>query len=135
MLLITHDLGIVSSIADRVVVMYAGKVVEDGPTNEIIGSGRHPYTEALLRSSMLIAEADGRLYTIPGGTPKPGEVVTGCRFRSRCSYAEQFGIQEHCETVEPNLEECGGEHDHHARCWAVTSGQLQVRPLGSGRPV
>jgi peptide/nickel transport system ATP-binding protein len=132
MLLITHDLGIVATVADRVAVMYAGRIVEDGPTAEIIGGGRHPYTEALLRSSMLVPEADGLLYAIPGGTPKPGETITGCRFRARCAYADKLGIAAHCESVEPGLSSCG-DHDHHARCWAVESGMIEVHPLGSAR--
>jgi peptide/nickel transport system ATP-binding protein len=132
MLLITHDLGIVATVADRVAVMYAGRIVEDGSTSEIIGEGRHPYTEALLRSSMLIPEADGRLYAIPGGTPKPGQTITGCRFRDRCTYADKLGIAAHCESMEPGLSACGDE-DHHARCWAVESEQIQVHPLGSVR--
>jgi peptide/nickel transport system ATP-binding protein len=132
MLLITHDLGIVSTIADRVAVMYAGKIVEDGPTAEIMHEPRHPYTEALLRSSMLIPEADGHLYAIPGGTPRPGEKLVGCRFRARCTYSEELGIADHCESEEPKLSDCTETH-HHARCWAVEDGMLQVRPLGSER--
>jgi len=133
MLLITHDLGIVATVADRVAVMYAGKIVEDGPTSQIIHEARHPYTEALLRSSMLVPEADGRLYAIPGGTPKPGQQLTGCRFRDRCAYADKFGIAEHCESAEPGLADCGSDH-HHARCWAVEEGLLEVHPLGAERP-
>jgi peptide/nickel transport system ATP-binding protein len=134
MLLITHDLGIVATIADRVAVMYAGKIVEDGPTSQIINEARHPYTEALLRSSMLIPEADGRLYAIPGGTPKPGREIRGCRFRDRCAYADRLGIADHCETVEPTLCDCGPD-GHHARCWAVETGLLEVHPLGADRPI
>jgi peptide/nickel transport system ATP-binding protein len=128
MLLISHDLGIVSTVADRVIVMYAGEVVEDGATRQIIESPTHPYTEALMRSSLLVPDADGRLYAIPGGPPRPGEQVTGCRFRARCMYADSLGIAGHCESDEPGLHECGSGH-HQARCWAVEEGLIQVLPM------
>jgi peptide/nickel transport system ATP-binding protein len=132
MLLITHDMGIVASVADRVAVMYAGTIVEDGDTAQILTAPRHPYTEALLRSSMLIPSDDGRLYAIPGGPPKPGEVTTGCRFRPRCAYADRLAIADRCEAAEPGLAMC--EDHHHARCWAVEAGLLEVQPLGTARP-
>ena len=133
MLLITHDLGIVATVADRVAVMYAGKIVEDGLTDQIVNEPRHPYTEALMRSSMLIPDDGGRLYSIPGGTPRPGEVMTGCRFRSRCEYTDRLGISEQCESVEPGLATCGHEH-HHARCWAVESGLIDMKAPLAGPP-
>jgi peptide/nickel transport system ATP-binding protein len=133
MLLITHDLGILATVADRVAVMYAGKIVEDGLTDQIINEPRHPYTEALMRSSMLIPDDDGRLYSIPGGTPRPGEAISGCRFRARCEYTDRLGIAAHCESMEPGLETCGNEH-HHARCWAVESGLIDLKPPISGSP-
>jgi len=127
MILITHDLGIVSTVADRVVVMYSGEIVEDGATRRIIESPTHPYTEALMRASLLIPDDDGRLYAIPGGTPRPGEQITGCRFRARCSYADSLGIASHCESEEPGLHDCESGQ-HHARCWAVEEGYIQVQP-------
>jgi peptide/nickel transport system ATP-binding protein len=126
MLLITHDLGIVSTIADRVVVLYAGKVVEDGPTMQIIGKPTHPYTEALMRSSLLIPNDEGKLYAIPGGAPRPGEELVGCRFRARCHYADALGIAAKCESVEPGLHLC--ESGHQCRCWAVQDGLIQLTP-------
>ncbi|HEX9551279.1 MAG TPA: ABC transporter ATP-binding protein [Candidatus Limnocylindrales bacterium] len=126
MLLISHDLGIVSTIADRVVVLYAGKVVEDGPTAQIIGQPTHPYTEALMRSSLLIPNDEGRLYAIPGGAPRPGEELVGCRFRARCQYADTLGIAAKCETLEPGLHLC--ESGHQCRCWAVQDGLITLTP-------
>jgi peptide/nickel transport system ATP-binding protein len=126
MLLITHDLGIVSTIADRVVVLYAGKVVEDGPTMQIIGKPTHPYTEALMRSSLLIPNDEGKLYAIPGGAPRPGEELVGCRFRARCHYADALGIAAKCEATEPGLHLC--ESGHQCRCWAVQDGLIQLTP-------
>jgi peptide/nickel transport system ATP-binding protein len=127
-LLITHDLSLVTSVADRVYVMYAGKIVEEGTSREVVHGARHPYAEALLRSSLLTPEPDGRLYAIPGGAPRPGETTTGCRFRARCLYADELGISHTCESMEPGLESCSEGH-HSARCWAVESGALAPRPI------
>lgn len=132
-LLITHDLGLVTSFAHRVYVMYAGKIVEEGTSNEVVRGARHPYSEALLRSSMLTPEPDGRLYAIPGGAPRPGETTAGCRFRSRCLHAEPLGIASHCDSDEPSLESCSDGH-HSARCWAVESGALGPHATGAGAP-
>ncbi|MEW5991060.1 MAG: ABC transporter ATP-binding protein [Chloroflexota bacterium] len=131
MLLITHDLGIVATVADRVVVMYAGKIVEDGPTDQLINRPTHPYTEALMRSSLLIPNDDGRLYAIPGGTPRPGEAIAGCRFRARCPYPDMLGIADRCEAIEPGLHACDAE-GHNCRCWAVEAGLIQVRQATPG---
>jgi peptide/nickel transport system permease protein len=86
-LLITHDWGVVADLCDRVVVMYAGQVVERADLNPIFRQPLHPYTEALLASNPNHAMAAGALPTIPGGVPKPGQWPTGCHFHPRCSYA------------------------------------------------
>jgi peptide/nickel transport system ATP-binding protein len=117
-LLITHDLGIVASLADSVAVMYAGRIVEEGTTREIFDDPRHPYTRALLRSSLLQSE-DGRLYSIAGSAAQSRGLDHGCRFRPRCSVAEGLGIAHECEENEPTLHSCGG--DHNSRCWASPS--------------
>lgn len=115
-LLITHDLGIVSSMADRVAVMYAGRIVEDGITADIFQDPQHPYTQALLRASLLEAER-GKLFTIAGTVSKARLMERGCRFRPRCQVADLLGIAEMCESAEPILRTCG-EHEHHSRCYA-----------------
>jgi peptide/nickel transport system ATP-binding protein len=115
-LLITHDLGIVSSMADRVAVMYAGRIVEDGETKEIFEDPQHPYTRALLRASLLEAER-GQLFSIRGSVAQARELEKGCRFLPRCSVAVELGITEMCAGMEPTLHTCG-EHEHHARCYA-----------------
>ncbi|MDN3359821.1 ABC transporter ATP-binding protein [Actinomadura sp. DC4] len=88
LLFITHDMGVVAEIADRVAVMYAGKVVETGPVAAVLDAPRHPYTAALLRS---VPDPDrpaaGELPTIPGQVPAVGEHVEGCPFRPRCDRA------------------------------------------------
>jgi oligopeptide/dipeptide ABC transporter ATP-binding protein len=86
-LLITHDFGVVNEVADRVAVMYAGQIVEEGTRVELLGRPRHPYTQGLLRSIPL-AEARGRrLEEIPGIVPRPGHWPAGCRFHERCPHA------------------------------------------------
>jgi oligopeptide/dipeptide ABC transporter ATP-binding protein len=84
MLLVTHDLGVVASVADRVAVMYAGSVVEDGPTVDVYRRPRHPYTSGLLGSVPGLVQ--GRLRPIPGETPDLFEVEPGCRFADRCPF-------------------------------------------------
>jgi peptide/nickel transport system ATP-binding protein len=116
-LLITHDLGIVSSMADRVAVMYAGRIVEDGATADIFSDPQHPYTEALLKASLLEAER-GKLFSIPGSVAQARAMGQGCRFLPRCGKAALLGISEQCSGAEPTLHTCG-EHEHHSRCYAA----------------
>ncbi len=89
-LLITHDLGVVAEVAERVAVMYTGKIVEESPVDELFARPKHPYTEGLLRSvpklsARDVAKAD-RLQTIEGTVPKPTALPPGCHFEPRCSY-------------------------------------------------
>ena len=86
-LLITHDWGVIADICDRVVVMYAGQVVEQAALRPIFYRPLHPYTEALLASNPHHAPEATRLPTIPGGVPKPGAWPEGCHFHPRCGYA------------------------------------------------
>ena len=83
-LLISHNLGVVSTLADRIAVMYAGKIVETGATQAVINSPQHPYTQALLAAVPQLGRDQGRLQTIPGMVPLPSEYGNGCRFASRC---------------------------------------------------
>ena len=86
-LLITHDWGVVASLADEVVVMYAGQVVERSAVDEVFARPLHPYTEALLRSDPHRASDGGLLPVIDGAVPAPGSWPSGCRFAPRCRYA------------------------------------------------
>jgi len=86
-LLITHDLGIVNELSDRVAVMYAGRFVESGDRAEIFRRARHPYTRGLLRSNPGLVSPGERLPEIPGVVPSPAEWPAGCRFRTRCQQA------------------------------------------------
>jgi len=83
-LLITHDLGVVNELADRIAVMYAGLVVEQGTRTEVLAGARHPYTQGLLRSIPSLARPGERLEEIPGAVPSPAEWPAGCRFSTRC---------------------------------------------------
>jgi peptide/nickel transport system ATP-binding protein len=87
MLFVTHDLGVVADICDRVAVMYAGQMVEQAPTSQLFVRPRHPYTEGLLASMPQWSVPGQRLAVIPGRVPPAGKMPAGCRFRSRCSFA------------------------------------------------
>lgn len=96
-LLITHDFGVVSQLADRVAVMYAGKIVEEGDMKEVFESPRHPYTNKLIMSIPgMKVKRGGRLETIEGAVPNPLNFPSGCRFYPRCPYASEI-----CKQQEP----------------------------------
>ncbi|MGN2407624.1 ABC transporter ATP-binding protein [Pseudomonas syringae] len=86
MILITHDLGVVAEVADDVMVMYAGQVVESGPVKTLFDDPQHPYTIGLMGSMPSIGPREGRLATINGRVPTPAEMPTGCRFAGRCPF-------------------------------------------------
>jgi oligopeptide/dipeptide ABC transporter ATP-binding protein len=110
MLLITHDLAVVAQMADRVVVMYAGVVVEEAPLGELFAHPAHPYTEGLLESIPRIGSGPGRLQAIGGTVPDPLRLPPGCRFSDRCP--KRF---ERCGEEEPPLFVAG--EGHGVRCW------------------
>lgn len=116
-LLITHDLSIVSAFADRIAVMYAGRIVEEGPTNAILNGPQHPYSQALVRCSKLEMDEHGALYSIPSGRVQARDLAKGCRFHPRCRTTISCGIVEQCTEVEPPLVEVDGGRT--VRCWAV----------------
>jgi len=96
-LLITHDMGVIWEMCDRVLVMYAGRVVEEGPVADVFARPAHPYSAGLLRS-MPRAQAKGqRLVSIPGQVPAPGRMPTGCRFADRCPH-----VFARCRTEDPS---------------------------------
>ena len=98
-LFVTHDLGVVAELCDRVVVMYAGQIVEESAVDPLFESPRHPYTRALLRSMPQIGARRGRLPVIPGAAPRPGNMPDGCRFHARCSEGEQRCTESPVELV------------------------------------
>ncbi len=111
-LLITHDLGVVNELADRVAVMYAGRIVEQGTREDVLARPRHPYTVGLLKSMPGLAKPGERLHEIPGVVPAPNEWPAGCRFSTRCPRA-----MERCRAEVPRATSLGS--GHWAACFAV----------------
>jgi peptide/nickel transport system ATP-binding protein len=121
-ILVTHDLGVIAGTADRVAVMYAGRIVETGTTPTLFANPRHPYTEALFEAlperAAVVAEGSGvvggragrRLYNIPGQPPDLTSPPHGCKFAPRCRY-----VREECRETEPALTVAGGSHAY--RCF------------------
>jgi peptide/nickel transport system ATP-binding protein len=145
LLLITHDLSVVATACERVLVMYGGRIVEAGPVEEVFRRPRHRYTEGLLSASDLTRRAGRRLRTIPGSVPAAGEFPDGCVFRNRCAFAT-----EECAVRPPwvGLDASSGYACHHpAEDWSTvgsdsepsdsSAGQAdpQERPVGGGQPV
>jgi oligopeptide/dipeptide ABC transporter ATP-binding protein len=104
-LMITHDLGVVAETASRVIVMYAGEIVEQADVDELFARPHHPYTEGLMHSMPHIGHDQDRLNVIPGTVPAPTEWPHGCRFRARCPYSWDL-----CESEHPPLYQIGGSH-------------------------
>jgi oligopeptide/dipeptide ABC transporter ATP-binding protein len=104
-LLISHDLGVIAEFAERVVVMYAGRIVEDAPVDVLFRTPRHPYTEGLMASAPPLEGGGERLYGIPWRIPDPDEVIAGCRFGPRCAYVEAI-----CRVAPPELVSVDGAH-------------------------
>jgi oligopeptide/dipeptide ABC transporter ATP-binding protein len=109
-MMITHDMGVVAEVADRVMVMYAGKKVEEGNVDEIFENPKHPYTIGLLNSVPNIDEPDFELESIPGSLPGLHEQITGCRFHARCKFATDL-----CRTKEPSVYAVSDTHQ--VSCW------------------
>jgi peptide/nickel transport system ATP-binding protein/oligopeptide transport system ATP-binding protein len=109
-MMITHDLGVIAEISDRVTVMYAGKVVEYTDTISTFGNPMHPYTWGLLNSITRIDQELDRLQAIPGIVPNPLDFPSGCKYHTRCPLADKK-----CQTEEPELVDI--ENGHKARCW------------------
>ena len=112
-ILITHDLGVIAGRSDRVMVMYAGKILEGAPTTELFARMRHPYASALLQSiPKLEQDSTQRLYNIPGVPPDLSRELVGCRFEPRCPNAT-----ERCKSEEPTLVPVSGVADHSYACF------------------
>ena len=107
---ITHDLSVIAGLADRICVMYAGRIVEEGTTGDVLTRPRHPYTRGLLDSVPAGATPRQRLRQIPGTTPSPFELPSGCAFHLRCARADHA-----CEQDPPMSE--GGGRGQRARCF------------------
>ncbi|MFC5820760.1 dipeptide/oligopeptide/nickel ABC transporter permease/ATP-binding protein [Nonomuraea harbinensis] len=122
--LVSHDLSVVRQWADEVIVMYAGKVVEHGPAEQVFARPRMPYTEALLQAAPRLTDpSHHRLRVIPGRPPDLADVPPGCPFRPRCAYA-----QDRCGAEAPPLT---GDHDHLYACWHPTGSAVAGAPEGA----
>ncbi|MCR8641931.1 ABC transporter ATP-binding protein [Paenibacillus sp. N1-5-1-14] len=125
-ILITHDLGVVADIAQRVIVMYAGKVIEKGTVDEIFYESRHPYTWGLLRSMPRLDSVGDELVPIPGTPPDLFAPPKGCAFAARCPYAMEV-----CLEVDPEQTKLSATHS--AACWLLDPEAPQVeRPVEAG---
>lgn len=109
-MIISHDLGVIAELADRVLVMYAGQVIEEGDVFEIFKAPKHPYTLGLINSTPKINDTKDLLDSIPGTVPGPSEMPTGCRFHPRCKFA-----MTRCVNQEPLLQELPSGSK--VRCW------------------
>ena len=112
LVMITHDLGVVRSIADRVYVMYCGKIMEQGTCGEILDSPAHPYTKGLIRAIPTLGERMKRFHQIPGNVPSPAAKPDGCYFSNRCDICDAK-----CHEKMPPLRDIQGEPGHRSRCW------------------
>ncbi len=110
LMLITHDLAVVSEIADRINVMYCGKIVESGKSNVIINSQRHPYTEGLINSIPDMDREKNRLETIQGIVPNMFDLPKGCNFSPRCKYCKDICMEKEPELVEVEENHCVACH-------------------------
>jgi oligopeptide/dipeptide ABC transporter ATP-binding protein len=114
LILVTHDIGIIAQMADRVAVMYAGRIVETAPVQEILGDPAHPYTRGLLRSAPVMGQVRPRLQEIPGGIPDLSRLLPGCAFGPRCDGRAAAGPVR-CDGQTPPEFMPGPEW--RARCW------------------
>ena len=112
-LFITHDLGVIAQVADRVSVMYLGRIVESGPVREVLNKPAHPYTKGLLHALPKLDALDDPLTPIPGDIPSPLERPSGCVFHTRCPEA----IADRCDASIPSQTEFA--HRHTASCFAI----------------
>lgn len=114
-IMISHDLGVVNELCDRVIVMYTGRVMEEADTEKLFSRPMHPYTIGLINAIPKIEKEKNQLQTIPGVVPNPTEEITGCSFCPRCSKAMDI-----CREKEPPVFERDG---HKVRCWLYSNDQ------------
>lgn len=114
-LLITHDLGVVAEMADRVAVMYAGQIVEETDVHTLFKNPKHPYTKGLIKSVPPLHQKDKTLYSIPGSVPSISQMPKGCKFHSRCLFATDI-----CKEKEPELQDIHSQH--RVKCWNINEG-------------
>jgi oligopeptide/dipeptide ABC transporter ATP-binding protein len=119
-ILITHDLGVIAELAERVAVMYAGEIVEQTESEELFDHPLHPYTQGLIGSIPILGKIKERLDVIPGTVPNLIDPSEACRFAPRCAARVQYGLKI-CTEVKPDLVEV--RPGHIARCWLYQSNE------------
>ncbi len=117
-ILITHDLGVVAEMAERVAVMYAGEIVEQTDVNSLFDQPLHPYTQGLIGSIPVLGQIKERLDVIPGSVPNLINLPSGCRFAPRCQARFKYGLSI-CTEIKPELDEV--KPGHYVRCWLYTN--------------
>jgi oligopeptide/dipeptide ABC transporter ATP-binding protein len=125
-ILITHDLGVVAEMAERVAVMYAGEIVEQTDVNSLFDEPLHPYTQGLIGSIPVLGEIKDKLDVIPGTVPNLVNLPPGCRFAPRCQSRIKYALTI-CTEVKPELEEV--KPGHFVRCWLYESAPGHIPPL------
>jgi len=125
-ILITHDLGVVAEMAERVAVMYAGEIVEQTDVNSLFDEPLHPYTQGLIGSIPVLGEIKDKLDVIPGSVPNLVNLPPGCRFAPRCQSRIKHALTI-CTEVKPELEEV--KSGHYVRCWLYESAEGHTAPL------
>ena len=125
-ILITHDLGVIAEMADRVAVMYAGRIVEQTDVETLFAQPLHPYTQGLIASIPVLGNVRDRLSTIPGNVPNLIDLPAGCKFAARCPAREEYGL-EICRQVEPDL--ISIDEGHTVRCWLYQDHDGHKAPL------
>jgi oligopeptide/dipeptide ABC transporter ATP-binding protein len=125
-ILITHDLGVVAEMAERVAVMYAGEIVEQTDVNSLFDQPLHPYTQGLIGSIPILGEIKEKLDVIPGSVPNLINLPSGCRFAPRCQARFKYNCTI-CAEVKPELEEV--KPGHFVRCWLYKNAEGHVAPL------
>ncbi len=125
-ILITHDLGIIAEMADRVAVMYAGRIVEQAEVGELFEHPLHPYTQGLIGSIPVLGRVTEKLDVIPGSVPNLIDLPEGCQFAPRCRMRERYNLAI-CTEIEPELVEIRPGHD--VRCWLYVDHKEHKAPL------
>ena len=129
-ILITHDLGVVAELADRVAVMYAGRIVEEAVVGMVFAEPLHPYTQGLIDSIPVLGKVKDRLDVIPGNVPNLINLPTGCRFAARCRSRVEYGLTV-CKEYEPDL--ALARPNHKVRCWLYQDREGHQAPLKHGQ--
>jgi oligopeptide/dipeptide ABC transporter ATP-binding protein len=125
-ILITHDLGVIAEMAERVAVMYAGQIVEQAESGELFDNPLHPYTQGLIGSIPILGKIKERLDVIPGSVPNLVDPKPGCRFAPRCAARVKYSLNI-CGEMDPQLGEV--KPDHIVRCWLYQNSEGHRAPL------